>query len=434
MSFSSTLVDVLDDLAYALGGEFKRRKIKAKSTKRSHYCKSRQDQLSYYPYLVRGLPFSKSELHFIQVVLDTLDELYPKKDDSQQVKVNEVQDAAVRLAVLDTAVARFFAPNLARFRNIERLISYFKRLSFERYEGEQVKTGMIVGRFNFEKSSEAKINGLQYRKVKIESPQRVKYSVLSNVACYRYVDGISAYYLTDPKLNIQGYVSVVNDNLNVFEKIIGGRVELLQNVVDIFLYYIGITSCGDVEIIDGTYNVRLIYRKGRWIFLDTRVLAAGILGKDTYLDDKDDDVWKVFYSLSKIRKGAAALFTRKSLTSLGDFCVGHIAEGKMADVMSKAISKSSVNESVKSGELLRILTTDGMTIFDKRFSKIKDCNVIVDTSVAIKALLKKGGKELGGGGRTTAVIAASEYGTAIKVSEDGPISVYRNGEKIYSVG
>jgi len=38
-----------------------------------------------------------------------------------------------------------------------------------------------------------------------------------------------------------------------------------------------------------------------------------------------------------------------------------------------------------------------------------------------------------GGGRTQAAIAASRYGLVIKISEDGPISFYKDGREQISI-
>ncbi len=79
----------------------------------------------------------------------------------------------------------------------------------------------------------------------------------------------------------------------------------------------------------------------------------------------------------------------------------------------------------RSGELSRILSSDGLTIINRK-GELIDTGVIIDTS-KVKSLVA-------GGGRTTAAIAASFYGQVIKVSEDGPIDFFRNGKSLYRFG
>jgi hypothetical protein len=63
-----------------------------------------------------------------------------------------------------------------------------------------------------------------------------------------------------------------------------------------------------------------------------------------------------------------------------------------------------------------------MTTISKA-GKVLSSGEIIDISLAAK-------NKPAGGGRTHAAVAASFYGLAIKVSEDGPISVFRNGTQI----
>ncbi|NIR49766.1 hypothetical protein GWO43_14710, partial [candidate division KSB1 bacterium] len=79
----------------------------------------------------------------------------------------------------------------------------------------------------------------------------------------------------------------------------------------------------------------------------------------------------------------------------------------------------------RSGELSRILSSDGLTVINRK-GELLDTGVIIDTS-KVKDLVT-------GGGRTTAAIAASYFGSVVKVSEDGPIDLYRNGHSFYRFG
>jgi len=79
----------------------------------------------------------------------------------------------------------------------------------------------------------------------------------------------------------------------------------------------------------------------------------------------------------------------------------------------------------RSGELNRILSSDGLTVINRK-GELLDTGVIVDTS-QVKGLVT-------GGGRTTAANAASHFGQVVKVSEDGPVELYRAGKRLYRFG
>jgi hypothetical protein len=79
----------------------------------------------------------------------------------------------------------------------------------------------------------------------------------------------------------------------------------------------------------------------------------------------------------------------------------------------------------RSGELSRILSSDGLTLFNRK-GELLNTGVIIDTSKAHDLVT--------GGGRTTAANAASHFGRVIKVSEDGPVELYFEGRNIYRFG
>jgi hypothetical protein len=94
-------------------------------------------------------------------------------------------------------------------------------------------------------------------------------------------------------------------------------------------------------------------------------------------------------------------------------------------LLIERVKKRGVSELKQSGTLLRILSSDGLTVFNAK-GKLLDTGFIIDTSHAREMVA--------GGGRTTAACAASHFGKVIKVSQDGPIELYENGRMIYRFG
>jgi hypothetical protein len=77
---------------------------------------------------------------------------------------------------------------------------------------------------------------------------------------------------------------------------------------------------------------------------------------------------------------------------------------------------------MNSNEALGILTSDGLTTLDTS-ATILGAGEIIDLS-------GPGAGAVTGGGRTHAAVAASRFGLSIKISEDGPISVYADGREL----
>lgn len=431
MASSSAFRYVLDELENALGCRIRIKKSINGPMPRSGGkwgIKANGKRL----FFERGLNFSSYEKKFAKSVLDSfrsLDRSLNKKTDSRGV-AHQYRQTSIMASVFDIAVSRFISSSKSQFLNIHTLIQYFKRLSFESYEGEQVKTGIFFRKGKRLPEGRVSENNITFKAVPFNETIRMKSSLLNDTPFFRYVDGVESFYCCDANLDIHGYINVLNDRFDVFNRLSGARVEtIIKELGDIY-FYIGITNASDIEIfIDETF--RILFRRGQWFFIDSNVFDFSLVDEVDYAYSIDP--WRVFYSLSKIRKGAAALVVDDSnLKSYENLHIGHVAKDQeMFDAVAKGITNSSVSRLCETGELLRVLTTDGMTIFSKTFKEIKDFTVIVDTSSAAKST---GCKEEGGGGRTTAVCASSKYGFGIKVSEDGPITIFHKEKRMYKVG
>ena len=64
------------------------------------------------------------------------------------------------------------------------------------------------------------------------------------------------------------------------------------------------------------------------------------------------------------------------------------------------------------------MTSDGLTTIG-RSGMVLGAGDIIN--------LQSSNKNISGGGRTQAAISASSFGLAVKVSEDGPISIFKDG-------
>lgn len=101
----------------------------------------------------------------------------------------------------------------------------------------------------------------------------------------------------------------------------------------------------------------------------------------------------------------------------GDDPIGKLLIGR--------VKRRTISELKRAGILLRILSADGMTVFNTS-GRLMETGFIFDTSHAREVVT--------GGGRTTAASAASFFGKVIKVSQDGPIELYQDGRSVYRFG
>ena len=133
-----------------------------------------------------------------------------------------------------------------------------------------------------------------------------------------------------------------------------------------------------------------------------------------------DELVDVLVILSELRMGALILLTKQEKLPN---TVGEIDSTALGSELKNAVKGNTFGYLRKTNAIIGLLTSDGMTAFDIS-GKLINSGAIIDLGTVNSAL------KIAGGGRSQAACAASAYGMAIKVSEDGPITLYREGEKI----
>ena len=185
-----------------------------------------------------------------------------------------------------------------------------------------------------------------------------------------------------------------------------------------------LNNASEVEIILPGRKL-IVWRKGVWSIFDPEIFHAFFKGK-LVKNAIDDLLWTV-YSLSKTRHGTLVLVTDVSERELQKFKMGSVAgDHALSKELIQKAKKRPIGALKKEGELIRMLSSDGLTIMNSK-GQLVDTGVITDTSGITEI-------RIAGGGRTTAAIAASSIGKVIKVSEDGPIDLYEDGTRRFRFG
>jgi hypothetical protein len=183
-----------------------------------------------------------------------------------------------------------------------------------------------------------------------------------------------------------------------------------------------VNKASEVEIVLDTDKL-LLWRKGYWGIYDPDILREFLSGK---LEKRSIDhlAWSV-YALSKARHGTVILVAddKTDLDALRKGSVG--GRDPLSRALVRHVRGTKIGALQRSGELSRILSSDGLTVINRK-GELLDTGVIIDTSRVSELVT--------GGGRTTAATAASHFGSVIKVSEDGPLELFRDGRSIYRFG
>jgi hypothetical protein len=376
-------------------------------------------------YLFRArrkeLAFTPTERAFIQELLAAFEGLFVGFS-------AKGYDAHFRTALLtsltDIAVARYIrGDRKGVFWPAQSLIQLLKNLSYQRYEGSSATTGFLVYRNQLDDFLKS-LEKTRYDWLDLEDGRRrVTDDFFRNPLSYRFVDGYRALFVCDIRMNVKGTIrtSAPGPSDNIEQLANRETVSLLSRAgAGAFAVYVNKAS--EVEIVLDTDKL-LLWRSGYWRIYDPDIMHEFLGGK---LEKRSIDylVWTV-YALSKARHGTVVLVAEDEdgIETLRKGAVG--GRDPLSQALIRHVRGTKIGTLKRSGELSRILSSDGLTVINRK-GELLDTGVIIDTSRVSELVT--------GGGRTTAATAASYFGRVVKVSEDGPVELYRDGRRIYRFG
>ncbi|WP_321368152.1 hypothetical protein [uncultured Desulfuromusa sp.] len=331
---------------------------------------------------------------------------------------------ALLTSLADIAVARYIrGDRKGVFWPAQSLVQLLKSLSYQRYEGTPATTGFLICRGQLDDFLVA-LEKTRYDWLDLEeSRRRISADFFRNPLSYRLVDGHRSLFVGDIRMNIKGTIGLNSPAP-------GDQIEQLAHRETLKLlskagegsFAVYVNNASEVEIVLDRDRM-LVWRRGYWGLYDPDIIREFLKG---CLDKRSIEhlLWTV-YALSKSRHGMVVLVA-DDVAALDVLRKGSVG-GR--DPLSRALIRNVRGKKIgslkRSGELSRILSSDGLTVVNRK-GELLDAGVIVDTS--------KVGDLVTGGGRTTAATSASYFGRVIKVSEDGPIELYKAGQSLYRFG
>jgi len=380
------------------------------------------DQASYLFRADRKeLPFTVTEESFIRELLAAFEGLltgFTGKGYAAHFRT------ALLTSLTDIAVARYIrGDRKGVFWPTQSLIQLLKGLSYQRYEGSPATTGFIVYRNQLDDFLGA-LEKTRYRWLDLEeSRQRISGDFFRNPLSYRFVDGLRSLFICDIRMNVKGTIRTASPvSRDAIEQLANREKVALLAGAGPGAFAIYVNKASEVEIVldSGPF---LVWRKGAWGIYDPDIFRA-FLARHLEKRSIDHLVWSV-YALSKARHGTVVLVCDDDtdLEALRKGSVG--GRDPLSRALIQHVRGTRIGTLKRSGELSRILSSDGLAVINRR-GELLDAGVIIDTSQVSDLVT--------GGGRTTAATAASRFGRVIKVSEDGPVELYRDGRRIYRFG
>lgn len=331
---------------------------------------------------------------------------------------------ALLTSLTDIAVARYIrGDRKGVFWPTQSLIQLLKSLSYQRYEGSPATTGFLVYRTQLDDFLES-ISKTRYDWLDLgDERRRISGDFFRNPLSYRFVDGYRALFVCDIRMNVKGTIRTSapgpSDNI---EQLANREIVSLLAKAGEGAFAVFVNKASEVEIVLDSDKV-LLWRKGYWGIFDPDIMREFLTGK---LEKRSIDylVWSI-YALSKARHGTVVLVADDpaALDSLRKGSVG--GRDPLSRALIRHVRGTRIGTLKRSGELSRILSSDGLTVINRK-GELLDAGVIIDTSRVSELVT--------GGGRTTAATAASRFGRVVKVSEDGPVELFRDGRSIYRFG
>jgi hypothetical protein len=377
------------------------------------------------PYLFSArrapLPFTRTEVSFCRELLTAFSALYTGfRHEGYAAHFR----TALLASIMDITVARSLRGDHRKgFWAIQQLIQLLKNLSYQRYEGKPATSGFLVHRTTLSALREL-ISERQHSLIPLQPHQEISATFFDNPITYRFIDGVSLFFVANIQMQVTGVLRTGSPvAVTDVERLTQREIFSLVRRAGTGAFAVTVNEASEIEVLVSPAKI-LLRRKGQWGVFDPDVFRS-FLAAIIDAPAADDLLWTV-YALSKSRHGTVILIhegTPQELAALKKGSVG--GDDPVGRLLIDRLKGRTLSELKQGGGLLRILSSDGMTVFS-RSGELLETGFIIDTSHAREVVT--------GGGRTTAASAASFFGKVIKVSQDGPVELYHDGRRIYRFG
>lgn len=392
--------------------------------KGSHaFAKKIRTEMGDYAFLLRRaeIPFTLTERHFGEELASAFQVLYngfKKNGHAAHYRT------ALLSSLMDITIAQYLRHEHHRaFWSIQRLIQMLKNLSYQRNEGIPATTGFIVYRKQLQDFRDAcstpEVSWNVFKPNLSISPE-----FFASPLAYRLVDGMGTYFTSNINMRVTGMIKYDSyGHCDAVDRLYHNTTFSLLKNAGLGAFAVGISVSSELEVLTSPDKL-FVWRKGNWSLFDPDVYRHFLSGS---MDEQELELLiMTLYALSKIRHGTIVLVCDREKRVLDSLKKGSVGgHDSLSSMLIDQVKDLKVSELKNSGQLVRILSSDGLTVFNEK-GELLDTGLIIDTSRTPELIT--------GGGRTTAASAASVLGKVIKVSEDGPIQLYDNGKLVYMFG
>lgn len=378
--------------------------------------KNRGGDVTVLQFSRPSLPFSPIEIRFLIQLCEGVTVLVCGFNDA---KHGVHHRTVIMNTAFDIAVARFLRGDTKRFDNVQHVIEIAKNLTYQRYEGAPCTSALIY----VNKPTKGFLE--QIKKVGFQIARTPNIQVTSTFysapLSYRYVDGIQSAFLLQPPATCVGIVQL--DSTAHISLSYQGTHDQFSSVLEKTgpgSFAVFITPNSEVDVLFAPDGI-LRWQRGRWTLIELPRISS-LIAEHLSSPDTAELLCKIVVGIASTRHGGLIILTDHTLEEIG--VIRGIDDTDIGKLLRERLLNQQVSKAYRSGVFTAAVTSDGMTIIDSS-GVVRDSGALIDLSGATAA---------GGGGRTAAAQSASLHGLVIKISEDGPIQLWREGKKLMQIG
>lgn len=368
-----------------------------------------------------AISFTRSEAFFCRELLTAFSGLY---NGFQQEGYSAQFRTALLASIMDITVARALRGDHRKgFWPIQQLIQLLKNLSYQRYEGKPATTGFIVHRTTLPLLRKL-VRERRHSLMPLQPHENISPAFFNNPLPYRFVDGTNLFFVANIQMQVTGVLRTAPTAMYTdIERLTQREIFSMVRRAGRGAFAVTVNDASEIEVLISPAKL-LVRRKGTWAIFDPDIFRSFLAGSID-AESIDELLWTV-YALSKERHGTVILMYDQGARKLATLKKGSVGgDDPIGKLLIGRVKRRTISELKRAGILLRILSADGMTVFNAS-GRLMETGFIFDTSHAREVVT--------GGGRTTAASAASFFGKVIKVSQDGPIELYQDGRSVYRFG
>lgn len=298
-------------------------------------------------------------------------------------------------------------------------LQLLQQLTYQKYESHNCTSGFICVK-NIRGFLQQLSKTVNYKYIPFDKTIKLTNSFFEKPASYRYVDGRNSFYLCSRNECVEGIVCFnYPQKYSIIDRCSGKHIEeLLQMNFCKWIAYVGYNQ--DVVLYPRNYS-QIKWEQNKWHLREKELIKERLITISWCNTDFASAITDVVMTLAELHMGSLILIT----SGKGPRNVGKIDTTTLGKELYFNIKREKYSELISSNRILGLLSSDGITVFNTE-GEILDCGSIIDLSETIP-------KQVTGGGRTQAAAVASNHGIAIKVSEDGPISIFEKGVCVLSL-